>query len=87
MVCTFEVVSAVTLTGRQRGQVLLLTHPSKEGGGATKPPDPSCTGARLDVRLFTTSCLHPHQKLQLPCLFIYANTHTHFNSTTFYFFR
>lgn len=59
------------------GQELLLTHPSKEGGVAPKPHDPSCTVARLDVSLFTTSCLtlQPHQKLQLLCPFTYTKTH------------
>lgn len=59
------------------GEKLLLTHPSKESGVAPKPPDPSCTVARLDVSPFTTSCLRlqPRHKLQ-HCLFTYTNANT-----------
>lgn len=80
MVCTFEVVLALTLTGHSLGQELLLTHVSKEGGVAPKPPDPSCTVARLDVSPFynwlsETAAPPKKKKTQLHCLLTYTNTH------------
>lgn len=73
MVCTFEVVMAVTLTAHCRGELIHL----KENRVAPKPPDPNCKVARLDVIPFTSSCLRPQPHRKLPdCLFTYTYDHT-----------
>lgn len=69
MVCTFEVVLAMTLTGHSWAKSCCLPIHLKEGGVAPKPS--TCTMASLYVGLFRISCLRlqPHQKIQLRFLF------------------
>lgn len=69
MVCTFEVVLAMTLTGHSWAKSCCLPIHLKEGGVAPKPS--TCTVASLYVGLFRISCLRlqPHQKIQLRFLF------------------
>lgn len=62
MVCTFEVVLAMTLTGHSWAKSCCLPIHLKEGGVAPKPS--TCTVASLYVGLFRISCLRlqPHQQ-------------------------